>query len=182
MPAALLSASGSVKGSDVLLSIKARLVAYFDDYLDGKDGQLDEKQIRITTRPGPLPTEYRAEKNLAIRFNSPVPDVEAGAGRYGQLVTRTLEVWVYSQNLLDPAGEDDALAVAHLDFEELVIDALRDNKPTSMQSVNERYPLVVRFIPGGADLERHMKQDAGLATSCLLFEVRYQLPYTVLRD
>lgn len=172
--AALSPASGSVKGSDVLVSLQTRLV---------ESTELDPRNVRIVVRPSPVPVEYRAERNIALRFHAPDPDTEAGAGRYGQLITRVLEVWCYTQNLLDMAGEDEKMAISHLDFEELVMNTMVDTRPTDLQlDTDEHVALLIRFLPGGAEIERQVKADAGIATSCLLFEVKYQAKYTVYRD
>lgn len=179
---AVLPASGSVKGSDVLLSIRERLVQTLE---------LDTSLVRIVAKPSPLSAHYRAEKNLAIKLHPPEPFTNAGAGRYGQIVRRVMEVWVYTQNLSDEAGSDEKMVTGHLDFEESVVNVLTDTRPYSVQVTDndatdlvetEHLPLTLRFLPGGSELERATKSDLGLAVSCLLFEVQYQLPYTVLRD
>ena len=156
-------ASGSTKGSDVLFSIKTRLQAAIPDL------------VRIVAQPNPSLAQYRAERCVALRFAEPNPLTMAGGGRYGMPVTRTLEVYVGTQNLLDQAGEDEALVLAHLDFEEQVINALVDDVPNT-----DRIAISVLFIPGGSKIEREVKGDPGMGYSVLLFEVKYQLAFSVV--
>lgn len=161
------SASGSTKGSDVLLGLKQRLL----------DALGKGPVVRIVVAPNPKLSQYRAEQSVALRFPPPEPQTTAGAGRYGQPVVRTLQVYVGTENLSDQAGEDEALALAHLDFEEQVINALVDAAPGG-----SKLGISVRFVPGGAEIERDVKQDVGMAYSVLLFEVKYQQAYTVAED
>lgn len=172
----VLPTSGSVKGSDVLLALKNRLVEALDD---DPDLPIDESFVRIVVTPGPNYGEYRAERGVALRFSSPVPFTTAGAGRYGLLTKRTLEVYVGTQNLSDPAMNDQIATLAHLDLEEKIVDVLVDASPVPTVT---RIGTTVRWIPGGAEIERQVKKDAGMLFSVLLFEVEYVPPLRVTRD
>lgn len=158
-------ASGSTKGSDVLLGLKARVQA-----------SLGAAAVRIVATPNPKLSQYRAEQCVALRFPPPEPQTTAGAGRYGQPVVRTLQVYVGTENLSDQAGEDEVAALHHLDLEDAVINALVDAQPNQ----DTRIGISVRFVPGGSEIERDVKQDPGMLYSVLLFEVKYQQSYSVV--
>lgn len=165
--------SGSVKASDVIVAIKDRLVELL---LNVDDQPIDETFVRIVAHPGPDYANYRAERGVAICFQSPEPFTQAGAGRYGLITTRTMEVHLATQSHLDPAENDQIAVVAHLDMEESVVNALHDAAP---QTTPVHIGVSVRWIPGGAEIARNVKRDQGMLLSVLLFEVKYVPPLLV---
>lgn len=177
--------SGSIKASDVLLAIKNRLIEITND----PDGTVDESFVRVVAHPGPDYANYRAERGIALCMSAPQPFTNAGAGRYGLKTTRIVEVHIGTQNLLDPAHNDQIAVFAHLDLEETVVDALHDASPLTGYSPATSDPAIptgprhiglkVRWIPGGSEIARLVKTDAGLLFSVILFEVEYVPPLQV---
>lgn len=183
---AISTTSGSIKGSDVLVAFKTRLVAVLktkdDDDSLLADATLtgttpvDETFVRIIAHPGPDYAEYRAERGISLCFTALEPFTPAGAGRYGLKTTRTLEVHVATQSHLDPAQSDQLAVVAHMDMEELIVDVLHDASPVGTPA---HIGIKVRWIPGGADIARQVKRDVGTLFSVILFEVEHVPPLRV---
>jgi hypothetical protein len=163
--------AGSTAASAIITGLRDRLRAVLV-----KDTVPNSNYVRIVVRPSPDYAEYKAEEGVALMFGPPMPEKNAGAGRWGKLTRRTLEVHIASQNMLDPAGQDDAAATAHLDLEEAVVNALED------WIAQPKLGVRVAWMEGGAEIERNVKRDNGMAVSVLLFEVEYVPPLKVNRD
>lgn len=171
MPTSLQPTSGSVAASALLLALKAKLVGALVPELE----QATSRYVRIIARPNPDYAEYKAEEGVALCLRSPDPEKNAGAGRWGKLTRRVLEVYVASENLSDKAGEDEILVTKHLDLEEAVVNVLEDWYPDKTGAVR------VAWMPGGAEIERRVRTDPGVALSVLLFELTYVPPIEVNR-
>ena len=136
--------------------------------------------IRTSAVPDDALTPYLAQPGFVIRPYAPEPIVGTGAGRYGLLAYRNIEVWVITQSFSDYAGDDTTAIAAHSSAEEQVIDAL-SLVPWGGQAFQTPVIAIECFwIPGGRPMTRTVKEDLGILTSSLLFRVKYTVPCTVV--
>lgn len=126
--------------------------------------------VSLVVAPSPEFAPYRAEAGLHVVVMPPRPS--DGGGKYDKKVSRSVVVYVYTQNSLDEAGSDRLACLAHLDAEDAVVDVMDRAVPvgTAVQ---------IKWVPGGSSSQRLMKTDAGLVVSSLVFDVTYAQPFTV---
>lgn len=173
MPILTAASSGVVNApvSDVLAEFKLRLSAA---------SVLSEDRIRVCAVPADRMAEYLAQQGLVIRVDPPQPTPGEGHGRYGANVHRTLEVFVVTMNLSDPAGSDERAVILHTAREEAVVNALLLDPPPG-SGYGHPVGKLIRWMPGGYSMTRQVGVDPGLIVSSLPFDVLYPLNCSVLR-
>lgn len=163
----LQTAANAVTARAVIAGIKARIDAV---YTTGP--------VRVVVAPNPTGPDFNAQEGVTIRVPVAEPFPQSGAGRAGFVVHRRVAIYVVTNSMVDMAGEDVNAAYAHLDLEERVVNAVHDLVDSSMA----RLGIKVRWVPGGAEIAKGMKQDTALRTSVLLFDVEYPMAFTVNRS
>ncbi len=186
--ASVQTASGSVAFSAIVLRAIDRLaqkVAAYTAVGVERDPALDPDavyaSIRLCLRPESDISTYLSEPGFVVRVRPATPFKDSGGGRHDYRVSRIVDVFVLTQSLADTGGRDDTAAVAHMDAEDLVVDALHDQPPVGEPN-NTRIPVTFKWVPGGAEIVRQMDIDPGLIVSCLSFESIYRQPLLVTRD
>lgn len=148
----------------------------FSDIIDGII-----ERIRQTVTTGKLKAvavpdddlhEYTAEDGILIRIRPPEPQTLCGAGRWGMLVQRTVDIIITTQSLGDKAGEDIVALKKHCNREEAVSNAMT-------HQFGSRIGIQVHWVPGGQDIARQLKRDTGMLTGGLSFRILYTSPMTV---
>lgn len=137
--------------------------------------------VRIVQPSQDRITEYLAQRGVLLRVRAPDPFAPSGAGRYGYMVQRQVDVFVVTENLSDPGGQDDAATLLHLDREEAVINCLLLNPPVG-SGYDQAVGKTIKWVPGGDLITRNLKNDTGTLVSVLPFEITYPLRVNVLRD
>ena len=141
-----------------------------------------ETYVPICGMPNAKVHEYFSQNVFVIRPRSADPDSMSGAGRYGYVVERTVDVFVVTQSL-DDEGGNDAIAIGrHCDREDSLVSCLCLNPP-----IDTTYGLIgigktIKWIPGGEDIMRQVATDPGLIASCLCFQIMYPANILVFRD
>lgn len=139
-------------------------------------------RIRLCARPEADVKSYLSEPGWVVRVRTPNPFKDSGGGRHDYRVSRIVDVFVITMSLSDPGGRDDTAVYAHLDQEDLVLEALHD-QPAVGQPNNSRIPVTFKWVPGGEDIVRELNiEDPGIIVSCLCFESIYRQPFLVNRD
>jgi hypothetical protein len=139
--------------------------------------QLTTHAVRLVVAPSPDYAPYKAELGYHVVVYPAQPQ-SVGGGRYGTKVKRDVVVHVVTENLSDYAGSDEIAALAHLDVEDQVINAVVDN---NREHTAEMIGPAVNIVwkQGGVPPSRLMKVDAGLVVSAIPFEVLYAQPHTI---
>lgn len=136
---------------------------------------VDANGTRLIVAPNPEFAPYRAEAGTHVVVYPPQPH-STGGGRCGTRVKRDLVIHVVTESLLDAAGNDELLTLAHLDREDAILDVVVDGKPSA---ANVGPEVNTTWKPGAVPAHRLMKSDAGLVVSALQFEVLYAQPHTI---
>jgi hypothetical protein len=137
-------------------------------------------QVRVVAVPDDRLHEYLAEPGFLIRVRPATPFADSGAGRWGYLVTRQIDVFIITQNLSDPGGRDDLAVAAHCDVEEAVVNALLLIPPLDT-TYSTAVGKTIKWVPGGEELVRQMKTDPGLIVSAQSYAIMYPLRVLVQR-
>lgn len=181
-------ASGAIAFSAVVTRVIDRLaqkVAAYSAVATANNPLLDPAgqtlRIRLCLKPESDIKTYLSEEGYVVRVRPAVPYKDSGGGRHDYRVSRFVDVFVITQSLTDVGGRDDAAAIAHLDREDLVLDAVHDQPPVGEPN-NTRLPVTFKWVPGGEEIVRMMDIDPGLIVSCLCFESIYRQPFLVNRD
>jgi len=176
-------AAGATLFADYLTGVKARLVSVLTVPADPDPLPVDETYVRVLVSRAMTPegSEYRAEPGVTVRVGAAQPQVNCGAGRAGWLTVREIEVWVVTESLLDPGGDDLIAIKAHLSQEEVVLNALVDTPPTD-RDPRTRLGVRITWVPGGAAPHRRDDTDQGIVASSLKFRCEYQANLQVDRQ
>jgi hypothetical protein len=135
--------------------------------------------IRICAAPDEQLTPYLAESGFLIRPDAPAPIKGTGAGRYGLLAWRNVEVVIVGQSYSDYAGDDSTAVANQSNMEEAVIDCLSLVPWGGQAFQTPVIAIEVHWVPGGKPMNRDYKSDVGLIVSSLIFQVKYTVPCTV---
>lgn len=176
MPATIQYPDQSTAPADIVAHVKARIMS---------GASLTSMQVRLVVDPNPTEAPYVAERHVAVRVAPPAPMPKSGAGRFGYKVTRLVQLFVYTESLLDQAGSDEEGLKAHLNFEDLLIDIMVDERPESLQISGEKQGIRgFRYIgEGNVEPKRfNPKSDRALLLSVLNFEIEYLLRTRVSKD
>lgn len=125
---------------------------------------------RIVAQPTQSNVVTLAEQGVHLWVGSPQPFSQSGGYRYAHKVDRAVGAIVVSTpSLRDPGGRDDAAVKALLATEIDVVDAIIDfkNAPADSGAV------MIRWVPGGDEVNRWVKLNPGCLSSSLLFNVTY---------
>lgn len=148
-------ATQSVPFATVAAQVVARLSAF---------------DAKVVVRPDVKNGVYLGEAGVRVAFGSPQPSSTPGAGTFSLLTVRPIQVWVFTVNLLDRAGEDGTAASAHWATEDGIVNALIDRAGQTAKIGAGRG---VFWTPGGDELSRQVKTDPGQILSVLTFGVEY---------
>lgn len=144
--------------------------------------ELSDSQVRVVVGPNPFDVPFFAEKHISITVSDPKPMPQSGAGRHGYRVYREIQLVVWTTSLLDNAGSDQIALAAHLDYEDLVLDVMIDERPTQLIEVTD--PVGVRGYryTGGQSAQRLVSDDNAMLFSTLNFQLEYVIRTRVNRD
>lgn len=138
-------------------------------------------QVRIVAVPDDQLPTYLSEPGFLIRIRPPAPFADSGAGRWGYVVQRQIDIFIITQSLLDPGGRDDLAVATHCNTEEAVINALLLIPPTDT-TYSTAIGKTIKWVPGGDIITRQMKIDAGLIVSAQSYVIMYPLRVLVGRN
>ena len=156
----------------VITRVKARLTA--------KTG-LHESKIRVVCVPDKDVPEYITQPGYLLRVFPPDPKASSGAGRYAYVAHRRIELWVVTARVTDPGGRDDVAVMEHSDAEERALDALTLD-PQTGDAASLPLAKVIKWVPGGRNVERRVAGNKTLIASSLAFDVTYITRLTVYRE
>lgn len=169
MPAAIQPTPGTYRFSELLTRFVNRLATGLG---------IDPSVIRVCAAPDANIGEYLSQRGLVVRVRPPVPELLSGGDRHAYITTRVIDVFVLTENLRDPGGRNDSAVKNHLDREEAVIDVIHSTPPAT----TERIGITCKWSPGGAEIFKQAKTDAGLFVSVLPFVITYRPKLTVYRE
>lgn len=165
---ALQPSTNSTPFSTVLAAVVTRLATIPDSGI-----------IRLCASDEDKLLPYLAQAGYLVRPDVPRPRKGCGAGRYGLLADRQIEVWVVTQSYSDFAGDDTSAVMAHSDAEEAAVDCLA-LVPWGGQAFEAPViAITVHWVPGGQPILRTRTSDPGILSSSLIFDIQYTVPCTV---
>ena len=151
---------------------------YLNEYLR-ESVALDGTDVRqATDESGATKPHNLGERLVQLILDDPNPvNPNAGAGRHGFLLTRTLKVRLWTRGGSDPAGEDEIALAAHWTFQDQVLNALlvlphlTDTVQSDDNPLPRPFVTPVKYL-GGGTVKR--SKDSGAAyVSTLAFQVAY---------
>jgi hypothetical protein len=168
MSASVQSAAQGIATADVITAFLDRLRTG----LTYKGAEKPESFVRLVASPDTDLAEYRPRPGISVRVQPPQPEPRGGAGRSALRVTRVFEVFIITTCLLDSAGSDTKAVLNHAALEDAVVDRLHDTPPNNRDGLT-RIGIKLQWVPGGEEVRRKMKKDAGQLMSVLLFACEY---------
>jgi hypothetical protein len=160
----------------VVLLLKSRIV-------NGAVGA-NAMNTQIICAPDDQMNDYLGEPGYRIRVSPPESVPMTGAGRHGYISERRVDVYIVSESLADPGGQDEKAVLAHLAREDSVLDALLLTPPIGLASsfTVTQVGDLIKHVPGGSQITRQSKTNTGLIVSGMPFAVTFVPPTRVNRQ